>query len=270
MPDLNFYLPELASQHGGALDHTLNLVHWLMLVLFVGWGLFFTFVIVRFRKGRNPRADYAGVKSHASTWLEVGVFAAEVVLLVGFSIPLWAQRVDAVPTSADATVVRVVAEQFAWNVHYPGADGQFGATRIDLIDLQSNPLGLDFEDAAAKDDIVTLNQLHVPVDKPVIVHLSSKDVIHSFGQPHMRVKQDAIPGLVVPLWFVPTRTTDEMRETTGNAEFVYEIACAQLCGLGHATMRGFITVHTQESFDAWLEKQAEMLADHEGGDGFWN
>lgn len=268
MPDINFYLPDLASAHGAALDSTLNLVHWLMLILFVGWAAFIAFVLVRFRRSRNPHADYVGVKSKASSYLEGAVFLAEVVLLVGFSIPLWAQRVNAVPDDADATVVRVVGEQFAWNVHYPGADGVFGRTDISLIDLQSNPLGLDRADPAGKDDITTVNQLHVPVNKPVLVHLSSKDVIHSFGLVHMRVKQDAVPGLTVPVWFVPTKTTAEMRRSTGNAEFQFEISCAQLCGLGHSTMRGFLTVHDQEGYEAWLEEEASLLGGSE--DEFWN
>jgi cytochrome c oxidase subunit 2 len=90
------------------------------------------------------------------------------------------------------------------------------------------------------------------VNKPIIVRLRSKDVIHSFGVPEFRVKQDAIPGLTIPIWFVPNVTTAEMRSRTGNAEFQYEIACAQLCGLGHARMRGFVTVQAPEEFDKWL------------------
>jgi len=265
LPDINFYLPELASAEGAAIDHTLNLVHWLMAVLFVGWSGFFAYVLLRFRAGRHPKADPVGVRSHSSTWLEVGVFVVEVVLLFGFSIPLWAQRVDQVPPLASSTVARVVGEQFAWNVHYPGPDGVFGRTDPKKIDPQSNPLGLDRDDVAAQDDITTLNQLHVPVDKPVVIHLSSKDVIHSFGIAHMRVKQDAIPGLSIPVWFTPVRTTAEMRATSGNPEFMFEIACAQLCGLGHSTMRGFLTVHTAEEYDAWLAAQAPAL----GGDAFW-
>jgi cytochrome c oxidase subunit 2 len=124
--------------------------------------------------------------------------------------------------------VRVVAEQFAWNVHYPGADHIFGKSDVSLVS-SSNPLGLDVNDPHAKDDITTLNQLYLQVDRPVIVQISSKDVIHSFALPYMRVKQDAIPGMVVPVHFTATRTSGE--ET-------WEIACAQLCGLGHYRMRG--------------------------------
>lgn len=263
-----FYIPEVASQHGPQLDHINDLVHWLMLALFVGWSAFFVFAIVRFRASRNPRASYQGAKSHSSTYLEVAVAVVEIVLLVGFSIPLWADRVDDLPPESEAVVVRVIGEQFAWNMHYPGADGVFGRTDVKLIDLESNPIGLDRQDEAARDDITTVNQMHLPVDKPAIIHLSTKDVIHSFSLPHMRSKQDAIPGVSIPLWFTPTVTTDEMRQRLGNDEFVYEISCAQLCGLGHYRMRGFLTVHTQESFEAWLAEQAAAAAGS-GEDDFW-
>jgi cytochrome c oxidase subunit 2 len=261
-------LPQLASQHGGALDHTLGLVHWLMLVLFVGWGGFFAYVLWRFRTKRHPVADATGVTSHTSTWLEGAVAVVEAILLIGFSIPLWADRVEHFPAPADSTQVRVVAEQFAWNVHYPGPDGVFGRTDVKLIDLQANPLGLDREDPAAKDDVTTINQLHLPVGRPVLVQLSSKDVIHSFALQEMRVKQDAIPGTMIPVWFVPTVTTEEMRERTGNPEFGYEISCAQLCGLGHYRMKGYMTIHTAEGFQTWMdERQAELSAEAE--DSVW-
>ena len=135
----------------------------------------------------------------------------EVALLIFYAIPAWAKRVTNFPTGADAVNVRVVAEQFAWNVHYPGADGKFGRTDIALV-AADNPLGLDRKDPDAKDDITTINQLVVPQDRPVLVRLASKDVIHSFGLPLFRIKQDAIPGLNIPVWFVPTKTTDEVRE----------------------------------------------------------
>ena len=148
----------------------------------------------------------------------------------------------------------MVAEQFAWNIHYPGADGVFGTTRLDLVDAEFNPLGLDRDDPYAVDDITTINQLHIPVNKPVLIQLSSKDVIHSFALPVMRVKQDAVPGMEIPVWFVPIKI--------GN----WEIACAQLCGLGHYRMRGFLTVESAEDYEAWLAAEAEKLVDD---DDFW-
>ena len=246
-------LPPLAAAHGGQIDNLIGLIHIFMLVLFVGWGGFFLYALVRFRQSRNPVADYRGVTSHRSVYLEVAVAVVEAVLLIGFAIPLWAARIGDIPPERESLIVQVTGEQFAWNVHYPGPDRVFGRTDITLLDLQSNPLGLDRSDPAAKDDVTNVNQLYLPVNRPIIVRLRSKDVIHSFGVPEFRVKQDAVPGLTIPIWFVPDVTTAEMRTRTGNPEFQYEIACAQLCGLGHYRMRGFVTVLTAEEFQTWME-----------------
>jgi cytochrome c oxidase subunit II len=257
-------MPALAATHGAQIDNLVGWIHIFMLVLFVGWGGFFLYAIVRFRKSRNPVADYKGVTSKNSTYMEIGVAVVEAILLVGFAIPLWAARVDTVPPENQALVVNLTPEQFAWNVRYAGPDGVFGKTDIKLIDLQSNPLGVDRSDPAAKDDVTTVNQLYLPVNKPIIVNLRSKDVIHSFNVPEFRVKQDAIPGLTIPIWFIPNVTTAEMRQRTGNPQFQYEIACAQLCGLGHYRMRGFVTVLSTEEFQKWMDDEQAKLKELEG------
>jgi cytochrome c oxidase subunit 2 len=262
-------LPLLAAAHGAQIDSLIGWIHVFMLILFVGWGGFFLYALIRFRQSRHPVADYAGVKSHRSTYLEIGVAVVEGVLLFGFAIPIWAARVDGIPPENEALVVHVTGEQFAWNVRYAGPDGVFGRTDIKLIDLQLNPLGLDRADPAAKDDVTTLNQLYLPVNQPIIVKLRSKDVIHSFGVPEFRVKQDAIPGLTIPIWFVPTVTTAAMRTQTGNAEFQYEIACAQLCGIGHSTMRGFVTVLAAEEFQTWMDGEQTKLKEQAETDPIW-
>jgi cytochrome c oxidase subunit II len=256
-------LPPLATAHGAQIDGLIGWTHIFMLVLFVGWGGFFAYCLVRFRRSRQPVANYTGVKSHTSSYLEVAVLVVEMVLLFAFSIPLWAARVDRMPAANEALLVEVTGEQFAWNVHYAGPDGVFGRTDIKLLDLQSNPLGLDRSDPAAKDDVTTVNQLYLPVNKPIIVRLRSKDVIHSFGVPEFRVKQDAIPGLTIPIWFVPNVTTAEMRARTKNPEFQYEIACAQLCGLGHARMRGFVTVETADEFQKWIDAKIQEQSEED-------
>ena len=257
-------LPALASTHGGQIDGMIGWVHLFMLILFVGWGSFMAYALIRFRRSRNPVADHAGMKSHNSTYVEIGVAAVEGILLIGFAIPLWAARVGDLPPESEALIVQVTGEQFAWNIHYAGADQVFGRTDIKLLDLQSNPLGLDRSDPAAKDDITTVNQLYLPVNKPIIVNLRSKEVIHSFGVPEFRVKQDAVPGLTIPIWFIPTITTADMRTRTGNPEFQYEIACAQLCGLGHARMRGFVTVQSAEEFQKWMQDTAAEQSESSG------
>ena len=239
-------LPVQASTHAGEIDNMISLVHWLMLVLFVGWGIFFVYVLFRFRKGANPRASYEGAKGKVSKGIEVAIVIVEMVLLVFYAIPAWARRVSNFPTENQALVVRVIGEQFAWNIHYHGPDGKFGRTRAELV-TADNPIGLDRTDPDAKDDVTTINQLNLPVDRPILVHLFSKDVIHSFGLYEMRVKQDAIPGMSIPVWFIPNRIGE------------YEITCSQLCGLGHFRMRGFVTIQSQADFTKWFDEQEKQL-----------
>jgi cytochrome c oxidase subunit 2 len=239
-------MPVAASAEAAAVDRIMALVHWLMLALFVGWSAFFVYVLVRFRRSAHPVARYQGVRARWASWVEGGVLAAEIALLAFFSIPVWSARVDALPAERDSTVVRVVAEQFAWNMHYPGRDGVFGRTDIRLVN-PDNPLGLDRRDPAGRDDITTINRLTLPVGRPVLVYLSTKDVVHSFGLPEMRVKQDTTPGISQPVWFTPTRTGE------------WDIACSQLCGLGHSRMRGVYAILPQAEYDAWFERQTAAL-----------
>ena len=233
------------SAHAAEVDRIMTLVHLLMLALFAGWGAYFVWALIRFRKSRQPQASHDGAKGRVAGVVEIGVVVAEAVLLVVFALPLWFKRTAAQPNDASAIVVRVVAEQFAWNVHYPGPDGRFGNTSVALV-TPTNPLGLDRNSPGGKDDIFVLGLLHVPVGRQVIIQLSSKDVIHSFGVPAMRVKQDAIPGLFAPVWFVPTQTGE------------FDIACSQLCGLGHYRMRGLITVESEDAFRKFLAEQAAL------------
>ena len=162
-----------------------------------------------------------------------------------------------------------MGQQFAWNIHYPGPDGVFGNSSVDLVDEAENPIGLDRSDDFAKDDVVTVNQLHIPVNTPINISLSTKDVIHSFSLTELRVKQDAIPGMEIPVWFEATMTTEEFLKTTigtGREGKGFEIACAQLCGLGHYRMKGFLTVHNDEGYSAWLQKELEYLEEEEDDD----
>ncbi len=236
-----------ASEHGYAIDHLLEFCHWFMAVLLVGWSCYFLFTIWRFHQSRNPRADYHGVQSKASAHLEFSVVLIEAVLLLGFALPLWGKRVNAdqFPDNAEAVRVHAVAEQFAWNFHYPGADGVFGKQSAQLVSA-GNPLGLDPSDAAGKDDITSKNDLHLVNGKPAVIEITSKDVIHGFQLQNMRMSQDAIPGSRIPMWFRPIRGGE------------YEIVCSQLCGAGHYAMRATMKVETQAEFDAWMKEQASL------------
>ena len=237
----------LASEHGKQVDNLIIYVHWLMIVLFVGWLAYFAYTLFRFHRSRNPKADYFGVRNHASSYIEGAVALVEGILLVAVAVPFWARAVDKFPKESESTRVQVVAQQFAWNVRYPGKDGVFGRQDMNYVS-ETNVFGIDPKDDHGKDDIQTLNEIHVPLVqgpdgsyKPVIIYISSRDVIHSFKLIAMRVCQDAVPGMRIPIWFRPTQ------------EGRYQINCAQLCGNGHSGMAGgFLIVESQEAFDKWL------------------
>jgi cytochrome c oxidase subunit 2 len=237
--------PPNASEHGFQIDHILEFSHWFMGALFLGWSAFFIYVLLRFRRSRNPVADHEGVKSGISTHLEFAVVLIEAVLLVGFAIPLWGKFVNEFPDTKDAILVHAIGQQFNWNFHMPGPDGQFGKRDVGLVS-NSNPIGLVPDNPEGKDDLVVLGELHVPVNRPVIIEISSKDVIHNFALPHMRAAQDAIPGQIIPMWFTPIKTGS------------YEVICGQLCGLGHYSMKGMLVVDTPEDYQAWLKERVEL------------
>jgi cytochrome c oxidase subunit 2 len=233
-------LPVVASEHGKTVDDLIVYVHWLMIALFVGWLAYFAYALFRFHRSRSPKADYVGVKSHASNYIELAVAGIEAFLLVAVAVPLWATTVDKFPAEEDSTVIQVVGQQFAWNARFAGNDGTFGRQSMSFV-KSDNIFGVDPEDPAGKDDVSVMNEIHVPVNKPVIAYISSKDVIHSFKIIAMRVTQDAIPGMRVPIHFKPT------------LEGRYQINCAQLCGNGHAAMsQGYLVVESQEAYNQWL------------------
>jgi len=239
-------LPPDISTHGAAIDNLIIVLHIFMIALFTGWGIYLLYCLIRFRQRAGSTANYESAKSKFPKYLEIGVVLFEAFLLIGLSFPVWSKLKTDFPKSADSTEVRIVAQQFACNIHYPGRDGKFGPTRPELVS-NDNPVGVDRKSPAGRDDIISVNQFHFPVNKPVIVHLSSLDVIHSFAIPVLRIKQDAIPGMNIPVWFEATKTGQ------------FDIQCAQLCGLGHSRMRGFVTVATEEQFAAWLQEQESYL-----------
>ena len=237
-------MPELASSNGEAVDALIVYVHWLMLVLFVGWVTYFIYTVYRFSASRSPKADYHGLKSHVPSYVEYAIIGIEALLLIGLAFPMWAKNVQNFPAVADSTVIQVVAQQYAWNARYAGPDGVFGRQDMKFV-TSDNVFGVDPTDTHGKDDVQILNEIHVPLNKPVIIYLSSKDVIHSLKLVAMRVTQDAIPGLRIPMSFTPNKIGK------------YQIECAQLCGGGHASMAGgFVVVQSQADFDKWLASKS--------------
>ncbi|MFA0759100.1 MAG: hypothetical protein PVTTEEND_001112 [Candidatus Fervidibacter sp.] len=205
--------------------------------------LYLAFVLLRFRD--NPKATFIGVTRRS--WLPV---LAIVAVLLAFDLmfdhksnEVWGKVFFRIPN--DAFVVEITGEQFAWSIRYPGKDGKLGRSDVRLVS-DDNPLGLDKNDPASKDDIVFpagQGELHLPLNRPVLFLIRSKDTLHSFCIPFARVKMDAVPGMTTRLWFTPTKPGR------------YEFTCAELCGLGHYRMRGDLIVEPMEKLQEWLSQQ---------------
>ncbi len=247
-----FSFPELVSQNGGDIDGLIIAVHLLMLVLFVGWIIYYFVALWKFRASSNPKADYKGVKSKTITnSIEGAVIVAELVLVV-VATYYWNFYVNKSDDFSDDSVIRVTAEQFAWSARYPGADGKLGAQSKTLVS-GANPFGIDKTDPLGEDDIEVLkSDIVVPMkknkdgtSKSVTIDLASKDVIHCFKVLPLRVCQDVIPGLRIPIHFKPTKVGR------------YQVTCAQLCGDGHARMKGAVKVVDEAEWDEWYKAEIE-------------
>ncbi len=240
--------PELASEHGEMVDHMLELVHWFMAALFVGWSAFLVVVLWKFRQKKNRTADHVGVRGHATTHLEVGVVIVEVVLLLGFAFPLWQTRVEAYPVGSDPLKVRAIAYKFAFEFQYSGNDNVLG--RVDYRQIAGdNPHGHVANDPASRDDFFSPAEMVLEVNRPVVIDVSSKDVIHNLHMPVMRIAQDATPGVRSHMWFTPTKTGS------------WDIICGQLCGPGHANMGATVTVMSREDFQEWWDERHPDVID---------
>jgi cytochrome c oxidase subunit 2 len=182
-------------------------------------------------------------------------------VLVVFGLINWFKMTGDAPKNS--TLIEITGHQFAWEIRYPGKDGVLGKKNYKLYNQPSgNILGVDFQDPASLDDIHTTD-MHIPVGTPVKLVINSMDVIHDVGLSHFRMKMDAVPGIPTTLWFTPQYTTAQMRVRTGNANFVYEISCDQMCGKGHFSMKGTIIVDTPEDYKKWMDSQKpEYLTFH--------
>jgi cytochrome c oxidase subunit 2 len=255
-PELAFFsinkllgLPPLASEHGGMVDHMMEVVNWFMFILFLGWSTFLVIVFTKFRKERNPKADYLGVRGHASTHIEIGVVIVEAILLLGFAFPLWSQQSVNYPSGGDVVKMRAMGEKFLWNFQYAGSDKSLGKVHLKHVDVAGgNPIGRDFKDPNGNDDFVKGGTLTLPVDRPVIIDVNSKDVIHNLALVTMRVAQDATPGVHAHMWFKPTKKGS------------WDIICGQLCGPGHSGMRATLEVIDQKEFDDFIAENSANAA----------
>ena len=245
---LRRWLPPLASDHGADID---VMLYYLLITiggLLLTGNLILGYFIWRFSRAGEVTYHLPSPKVERR-WSLIPIVVMALVAEGGvflLGLPVWNSYFAASPPP-NSVVVDVIAEQFVWNVRYAGADGRLGRNSPTLY-AYDNPMGLDPDDPAALDDIVTMSRIVLPVNRPARIRLRSKDVLHSFFLPHLRVKQDVVPGMSISVWFIPTKTG------------TYELACAELCGTAHYTMRGVLRVVTAEEFDAWLGSEIPFFA----------
>lgn len=245
-----FGLPIAASTFANRIDQSIWVIHVGMAVIFAFWAVIFIYVLIRYRQSRNPQADPNVDKWTIRSFMpDAAILLFEILLIFVLGMPIWSTVKEDFPKEEEANKVELTAEQFAWGFHYPGPDGEFG--RKDPAQISpSNTIGIDWSDKASRDDAVSINELHVPIGRPTIVYMTSKDVIHSFFVPEFRLKQDVVPGMRIPLWFEPNRAGE------------YELVCSQLCGLGHYRMKGRVVVDEPDEFKTILARlRAERETD---------
>ncbi len=227
------------ASNWGYIDDTITITFWITGIAFVAVVLFMAYCIWRFRHRPGRKVLYEPENKRLEWWLTVAT-AVGVAAMLAPGLFVWSQFVT-VPD--DATEIEVVGQQWRWSYRLPGEDGRLGTADVRRIS-PDNPLGLNPADPRGRDDVVIeAEDLHLPVDRPVKVLLRSIDVLHDFYVPEFRAKMDMIPGSVTYFWFTPTRTG------------TFEILCAELCGVGHAIMRGRVVVQSQEDYQAWLQGQ---------------
>jgi cytochrome c oxidase subunit II len=214
-----------SSTYAGNIDWLYNLILIVTGVAFVLVEAALVYFVFKYRARPGRKAVY----THGSTtpeYIWTGVTAVVVVIIGLLSAPTWAHIKGRHSAPPGSIPIGILAKQFEWHITYPGADGQLGTP----------------------DDFKVLKQLHVPVDSPVVATLEAEDVIHSFFVPPWRIKQDAVPGMKIPVWFQATRVG------------TFELGCAELCGLGHYRMRATVTVHTKDDFARWMAARGQTAA----------
>lgn len=259
-------LGEAASDHGKKIDSMLYITLAITGVVFVITQVLLFWFSFKYQYSEKRKAFYYPHNNKLELIWTV-VPAIFLTVLVGFGLFYWFKITGEAPPNA--LKVEITGRQFAWIGRYAGKDQTFGKKYFkNISDPANNQLGLLWDDPASRDDIVVSgNEIHVVVNKPVKLIIGSRDVVHDVGLVHFRMKMDAVPGTPTTMWFTPTYTTAEMKEKTGNPDFEYEISCDQMCGESHYSMKGIIKVVTQQEFDLWMAKQKTNYAQVQAAGG---
>ncbi|MBS1557468.1 MAG: cytochrome c oxidase subunit II [Bacteroidetes bacterium] len=249
------YEPPVASEHGVVTDNLFWITMAITVVAFVAIFIVMFWFTYIYRYNKNRRAAFFADNHYLEiTWTVIPAVVLALLILKGLRV--WGDITG--PASKEAVVIEMIGQQFAWTARYPGVkDRELGHHNYKLIDA-SNEFGLDLTDKNSFDDFKSLT-LYLPKGKEVLLKIRAKDVIHSVFLPHFRVKMDAVPGMQTQFKFTPTKTTEEMRTETGNAKFNYEMACTEVCGRGHFSMRFPVIVVEPDEYERWMASQTPWL-----------
>lgn len=250
----SYNLP-LASEHGVKTDFMFWVTMTITVVAFVIISIAMFIFVYKYQYKEGNRAKFFPDNHYLElTWTIIPAIVLAVLIFTG--LKTWNEITS--PASKDAEVIELIGQQFAWTARYPGKDKELGKVNFKLIDNVGNEFGLDLTDNNTFDDFKSL-ELHLPVNKEILLKIRAKDVLHSVYLPHFRVKMDAVPGMPTHFKFTATKTTQEMRDELGNQAFNYEMACAEICGRGHFSMRFPVVVDTEEDYERWKLAQEAWL-----------
>ncbi len=250
------YTQPIASEHGEKTDFwfwvTMGVTCFVFILTQI---LLFGFSYLYQYKEGNKATFYPHNNKLEVIWTAIPAVVLAILVISGWKV--WVDITG--PAPDDAEVIEVYGYQYAFAFRYPGKDKKLGAYDYRKTDLvNNNQVGIDYTDKAAFDDFMG-RELHVPKGKPVLLKIRARDVIHSVFQPNFRLQMNAVPGLPTKFWFVPTKTTEEMRQETGNPDFNYELVCNKICGKAHFSMKGIIVVDEPEDYEKWYNEQEALL-----------
>lgn len=262
---------EAASEHGGSLDRLFNITLFFTGIIFVITHILLFYYAFKYRGERGRKAKFIPHDNRLEVFWTLIPAVVMTFLVIG-GLDTWNEVMADIGPDEEYIEIEATGYQFAWHLRYPGPDGNLGTRNYKLIDA-SNPLGQDWTDKKNHDDIHP-SEIVLPVGMKVRVRITSRDVLHNFYLPHFRLKMDAVPGMPTYFIFTPSKTTEEYREALSQypeynvpddpddpegpmlwETFEYELACAELCGNGHYSMRRLVRIVSQEEFDAWLGQQ---------------
>ena len=255
------FLPESSSTQGKEIDYLFWVTMTILVIVFLVTHVLLFYFPYRYQYREENKARFFPDNNKLEiAWTVVPAIVLTMLVFSGWKV--WRDITREAPN--DAVVVEVVGKQFNWLVRYPGKnDNQLGEFNYKLIDDgKGNELGLDMTDEASFDDFTAL-QVHIPKGKPVLFRIRARDVLHSFSIPHFRMKMDAVPGMPTKFWCMPTKTTEEMRAELNNPDFNYEVACQEVCGRGHFSMRLILIVEEEEEYNKWYAEQKSWLSSHQ-------